>query len=85
MKSLGFDIGHSQTPITPVMLGDEKLARQFSRRLFEEKIFAQAIGYPTVAKGKARLRVIISATHGREDLDFAFSIFAKVGKKLGVI
>jgi len=85
LRSLGFDIGHSQTPITPVMLGDEILARKFSMRLFEEKIFAQAIGYPTVAKGKSRLRVIISAVHSREDLDFAFRTFTNVGKELGVI
>ena len=67
------------------MLGDEKLARLFSKRLFEEKVFAQAIGYPTVAKGKARLRVIISAIHSREDLDFAFKVFASIGKELKVI
>jgi len=85
MNSLGFNIGHSQMPIIPVMLDDEKLARQFSRRLFEEKVFAQAIGYPTVAKGKARIRVIISAAHSREDLDFSLNVFANVGKELGVI
>jgi len=85
MKSLGFDTGHSQTPITPVMLGDEKLARQFSKRIFDHKLFAQAIGFPTVAKGKARIRVMISAVHSREDLDFAFNVFANVGKELKVI
>jgi len=85
MNSLGFNIGHSQMPIIPVMLDGEKLARQFSRRLFEEKVFAQAIGYPTVAKGKARIRVIISAAHSREDLDFSLNVFANVGKELGVI
>jgi len=85
MKSLGFDIGHSETPITPVMLGDAKLARQFSKRLFEEKIFAQAIGYPTVPMGKARLRVMISAAHTHEDLDFALNVFQRVGKELKVL
>ncbi len=85
MKSLGFDTGVSQTPITPVMLGDAKLARNFSRRLFEEKIFAMAIGYPTVPLGKARIRVMISAAHSREDLEFAFSVFEKVGRELGVL
>ena len=85
MKSLGFDIGHSETPITPVMLGDEKLARAFSRRSFEEKVFAQAIGYPTVSKGKARIRVIISAAHTFEDLDFALDVFKRVGKELKVL
>ncbi len=85
MKDLGFDTGKSQTPITPVMLGEAKLAQEFSRRLFEEGIFAQAIGYPTVPKGKARIRVMISAAHSKEDLDFALEKFEKVGKALGVI
>ncbi len=85
MRDLGFDTGQSQTPITPVMLGEAKLAQEFSRRLFEEGIFAQAIGYPTVPKGKARIRVMISAAHSKEDLDFALEKFEKVGKELGVI
>ena len=85
MKALGFDTGKSQTPITPVMLGEAKTAQEFSRRLFDEGIFAQAIGYPTVPRGKARIRVMISATHTKEDLDFALDKFAKVGKELGVI
>lgn len=85
MKSLGFDIGISQTPITPVMLGEAQLAQEFSRRLFKEGIFAQAIGYPTVPKGKARIRVMISAVHEKKDLDFALEKFEKVGKELGVI
>ncbi len=85
MKDLGFDTGKSQTPITPVMLGEAKLAQEFSRKLFEEGIFAQAIGYPTVPKGKARIRVMLSAAHSKEDLDFALEKFEKVGKALGVI
>ena len=85
MNELGFDTGKSETPITPVMLYDAKLATQFSRELFEEGIFAQAIGYPTVPKGKARIRVMISAVHTKEDLDFAIEKFAKVGRKLSVI
>ncbi len=85
MKAAGFDIGRSETPITPVMLGEAKLAQTFSRRLFEEGIFAQAIGYPTVPRGKARIRVMISASHSKEDLDFALERFAKVGRELGVI
>lgn len=85
MKDLGFDTGKSQTPITPVMLGEAKLAQEFSRRLFDEGIFAQAIGYPTVPKGKARIRVMLSAAHSKEDLDFALEKFEKVGKALGVI
>ncbi|MCD6454718.1 MAG: aminotransferase class I/II-fold pyridoxal phosphate-dependent enzyme, partial [Candidatus Aminicenantes bacterium] len=85
MKEIGFDIGHSQTPITPVMLGEAKLAQEFSKRLFDEGIFAQSIGYPTVPKGKARIRVMISAAHSREDLDFALEKFEKIGKELGVL
>lgn len=85
MSSLGFDIGHSQTPITPVILGDAKVAREFSKRLFDEKIFAQAIGYPTVPMGKARIRAQLSAVHTKEDLDFALSKFEKIGKEMGVI
>ncbi len=85
MNELGFDTGHSETPITPVMLYDAKLATNFSKRLFEEGVFAQAIGYPTVPKGKARIRVMISAIHTKEDLDFAIEKFEKVGKELGVL
>lgn len=84
-KKLGFDTGNSQTPITPVMLGDENLARQFSARLFELDVFATPIVFPMVAKGKDRIRVIPSAAHSRKDLDFGISAFAKVGKELAVI
>jgi len=85
MKRLGFDTGVSTTPITPVMLGEAQLAQQFSRKLFEEGVFATAIGFPTVPKGKARIRVMVSASHSREDLDKGLEIFCKVGKELGVI
>ncbi len=85
MRDLGFDIGHSQTPITPVMLYEAPTATEFSRKLFEEGIFAQSIGYPTVPKGKARIRVMISALHSKEDLDFALERFEHVGKALGTI
>ncbi len=85
MSDLGFDLGFSQTPITPVMIGDARLATKFSQRLFEEGIFAQAIGFPTVPRGKARIRVMISATHSKEDLDFGAQTFGKIGKELGVI
>ncbi len=85
MVKLGFDIGQSMTPITPVMLGDEKLTQEFSRRLFEEGVFATAIAYPTVPLGKARIRVMISAAHSRDDLDQGLAVFAKVGRELGVI
>jgi len=85
MKKAGFDLGNSQTPITPVMIGDEITTQDFSKKLFERNIFAQAISYPTVPKGKARMRVMISATHSKEDLDFAVEQFTAVGKELGVI
>ena len=85
MDELGFDTGHSQTPITPIMLGEAPLAQQFSRELFENGIFATSIGYPTVPKGKARIRVMLSAAHSRDDLDQALEAFKKTGKSLGVI
>jgi len=85
MKKLGFDLGVSETPITPVMLYDAKVATEFSKKLLENGVFAQAIGYPTVPKGKARIRVMISAVHTKEDLDFAIEKFEKVGKELKVI
>ena len=85
MKSLGFNTGVSETPITPVMLGEAKLAQQFSRELFEAGVFAMALGYPTVPQGKARIRVMISAAHSQGDLDKGLEAFGKVGKKLGVI
>jgi glycine C-acetyltransferase len=85
MKKLGFDTGVSETPITPVMLGEAPLAQQFSRELFEEGVFAMAIGFPTVAKGRARIRVMISAAHDNDDLGKGLDAFEKVGKKLGVI
>ncbi|MBX7252336.1 MAG: glycine C-acetyltransferase [Candidatus Promineofilum sp.] len=85
MKALGFNTGHSQTPIVPVMLGEAQLAQQFSRRLFEEGVFAMAIGYPTVAQGKARIRVMNSAAHNHSDIEIALETFSKVGRELGVI
>ena len=86
MSGAGFDIGVSETPITPVMLGDVKLAREFSARLFDtEDVFAQAIGYPTVPVGKARIRVMISAAHSSDDLERGAAAFTAVGRALGVI
>ena len=85
LRRLGFDTGRSQTPIVPIMLGEAPLAKQFSRRLFEEGVFAMAIGYPTVPQGKARIRVMNTAAHNREDLDYGLAAFAKVGRELGVI
>lgn len=85
MKKLGFNCGVSETPITPVMIGDAVVATEFSKRLFDEGIFATKIGFPTVPKGKARIRVMISAAHSKEDLDFALEKFAKVGREMGLI
>ena len=85
LTRLGFDTGHSDTPIVPVMLGEAPLAQQFSRRLFEEGVFAMAIGYPTVPQGKARIRVMNSAAHSQQDLEQALDIFERVGKELAVI
>lgn len=85
MREMGFDTGFSQTPIVPVMLGEAPLAKQFSRRLFEEGVFAMAIGFPTVARGKARIRVMNTAAHTREDLEQGLAAFGRVGRELGVI
>jgi glycine C-acetyltransferase len=85
MLRLGFDLGKSVTPITPVMLGDVKLAKAFSKRLFEEDVFAMALGFPTVPHGMARIRVMVSAALSRDDLDFGLETFAVIGKELGVI
>jgi glycine C-acetyltransferase len=85
MRRLGFDLGHSTTPIAPVMLGEAPLAQQFSGRLYQEGVFAMALGFPTVPKGKARIRVMNTAAHTTEDLDRGLAAFAKVGRELGVI
>lgn len=85
IKKMGYNIGETETPITPVMIYDEKKTRDFSAKLYEEGIFASAIVYPTVPRGKARIRVMISATHSKEDLDFALSKFEKIGKDLNII
>ena len=85
MKQLGFNIGMTKTPITPVMIGDAKVARDFSQKLFDVGIFAQSIGYPTVPVGKARIRVMLSATHSEKDLTWAIDHFENIGKSLGVI
>lgn len=85
MQRLGFDTGDSVTPITPVMLGEAPLAQEFSRDLFENGVFAMSIGFPTVPRGNARIRVMISAAHEKDDLDQGLEAFAKVGRNLGVI
>ena len=85
VEQLGFDTGLSATPIVPIMLGEAPLAQEFSRRLFDKRVFAMAIGFPTVPRGKARIRVMNSASHSREDLDQGLAAFEVVGKELGVI
>jgi len=85
LARLGFNTGTSETPITPILVGEADLAMRFSDRLFERGVFAQGIGYPTVAKGKARLRTIVTATHSDEDLDQALMILGEVGRTLGVV
>ena len=85
MRNLGFDTGVSVTPITPVMLGEAPLAQEFSLELFKNGVFAMSIGFPTVPPGKARIRVMISASHEKDDLDKGLETFAKVGRRLLVI
>ncbi len=85
LQIMGFDTGFSQTPIVPVMLGEAPLAQDFSHQLLKNGIFAMAIGFPTVPRGKARIRVMNSAAHSSADLEEALDIFGKVGRALGVI
>jgi len=85
LSAAGFNTGMSETPITPVIVGEAKLAHDLSRQLFEEGVLATGIGFPTVPKGKARVRTIVTATHTREELDRALEAFRKVGKKLGLV
>jgi glycine C-acetyltransferase len=85
LKKLGFKIGVSETPITPILVGEAAKAFEFGRQLFAEGLFAPAIGFPTVAEGKARLRAIVTATHKLSDLDAALVILERVGKKLAII
>ncbi|MFP3323910.1 glycine C-acetyltransferase [Planococcus sp. SIMBA_160] len=85
LKELGFDIGDSATPITPCIIGDEKLTQQFSKRLFDEGVYAKSIVFPTVPRGTGRVRNMPTAAHTKEMLDEAIEIYAKVGKELNVI
>jgi glycine C-acetyltransferase len=85
LAASGFDTGISETPITPVMVGEAKLAHEFSRALFDDGVLATGIGFPTVAKGKARVRTIVTATHTHEELDRALDIFERAGKRLGIV
>jgi len=85
LKALGFNTGLSESPITPVIAGEGALAMKLSDRLFQEGVFAQGIAFPTVARDKARVRTIVTATHTREELQFALDVFGKVGRELGII
>jgi glycine C-acetyltransferase len=85
LVALGFDTGASESPITPVIVGDGALAMALSDRLFESGVFAQGIAFPTVARDKARVRTIVTATHTRDELQFALDAFARVGRELGII
>ncbi len=85
LASAGFNTGISETPITPVIVGEAALAHRLSRELFEEGVLATGIGFPTVAKGKARVRTIVASTHSRADLDRALEVFEKVGKRLEIL
>jgi len=85
MKDLGFDIGNSQTPITPIIVGESSVAKKLSARLFEEGVFALPIVYPMVARDKARIRTIMNAAITREDLDFAINAFTKIGQELHIV
>jgi glycine C-acetyltransferase len=82
---LGFDTGASETPITPVMAGEETTAVELSRLLWEEGVFSPAIVFPTVSKGTSRVRTIVTADHTEEDLKEALEAFDRVGRKLGLI
>ncbi len=85
LNKMGFDTGPSQTPILPVMIGDANTAQEFSRKLFEHRIFATPIAYPIVAKGMARIRVMISAAHRQKCLDYGLEGFERIGKEMGLI
>ncbi|MBI3551735.1 MAG: glycine C-acetyltransferase [Elusimicrobia bacterium] len=85
LKKLGFDTGASETPITPVIVGDTAKAQKFSARLFEEGVFALSICYPIVARGRDRLRTIVTSGHTPKDLEFALEKFGKVGRELGIV
>jgi glycine C-acetyltransferase len=85
LQALGFNTGLSESPITPVIVGDGALAMRLSDRLFEGGVFAQGIAFPTVARDKARVRTIVTATHTRDELQFALDIFGRVGKELGIL
>jgi len=85
LTSAGFNTGISETPITPVIVGEAKTAHELSRELFAQGVLATGIGFPTVPKGKARVRTIVTATHTKAELDRALEVFRSAGKKLGIL
>jgi glycine C-acetyltransferase len=85
LRALGFDLGRTQTPITPVMIGDAQRAQMMSAQLFQIGVFVQAVTFPTVPRDTARLRVMLSAAHTRQDLEFALETFAHVGRACHLI
>jgi glycine C-acetyltransferase len=85
LRQLGFSTGLSQTPITPIHVGEAAMAFEFSRRLFDAGVFAPAVGFPTVPEGKARLRAMVSAAHKRADLERACTVMAQAGRELGIV
>src|SRR5205814_5683983 len=85
MQKLGFNTGVSESPITPVIAGEASRAMKLSDRLFDEGVFAQGIAFPTVARDKARVRTIVTATHTRDELQFALDVFGKVGRERGIL
>lgn len=85
LKKLGFDIGQSETPITPCIIGEEKTTQEFSKRLYEEGVYAKSIVFPTVPRGTGRVRNMPTAAHTKDMLDQALHSYEKVGKELGVI
>jgi glycine C-acetyltransferase len=85
LAKLGFNTGDSETPITPIMVGEAAAAHRFSRELFDEGLYSTGIGFPTVAEGKARIRTIVTATHTREMLDRALDILQRVAKRMGIL
>lgn len=85
LSKLGFDIGDSETPITPVIIGDEKKTQEFSKRLMDEGVYVKSIVFPTVPRGTGRVRNMPTAAHTKEMLDQALEVYERVGKELGVI
>jgi glycine C-acetyltransferase len=85
LRAIGFNTGASESPITPIIVGESDLATRFSARLFEEGVFAQGMGFPIVPRGKARLRTIVTAAHTRDDLQYALDTLKRVGIELGIV